>query len=52
VSPLPPHRHLAVLTAQRTFRELDIMFESKVPARKFKTTVVALETDEQEERQP
>jgi len=36
----------------RTFRELDLMFEGKVPARKFKSTVVSLDSDEHEERQP
>jgi hypothetical protein len=39
------------LRLSRTFRELDIMFEQKVPARKFKQTVVALDTDAQEQRE-
>jgi hypothetical protein len=37
---------------KRTFRELDVMFEAKVPARKFKSTEVALDSDNHEERQP
>lgn len=36
----------------RTFRELDILFEQQVPARKFRTTQVALETDQKEEYHP
>jgi SP family general alpha glucoside:H+ symporter-like MFS transporter len=35
----------------RSYYELDVMFERKVPARKFKTYVVDMDADEQMRRE-